>query len=202
MILHIRKTCTFIFALLLLTFIPIATVNGHSVLEKATPEDGEKSEASIDHIELFFNTKVEIGSTLHLVNRRGEKIEPNSITITDNVLEASFSENLSPGTYQVNWEILGADGHIIEDQYSFTIEEQEKNAQSKSGEDNESNLVADSAEELAVAQADNDTEKQNSAANIEKKNKSPFLIEGIISLLVVAGIVLLAWIWRNKTKRG
>ncbi|WP_161493862.1 copper resistance CopC family protein [Virgibacillus necropolis] len=182
-----------------ISFILVDTTDAHSVLEKATPEDGAQLKEAIKSIELSFNTKIENGSTLYLVNANDEKIEPASITSTDNILEATFSRNLSPGSYQVNWKVLGADGHIIENQYSFTIKDQEESVSSKSEKKQQNATTAEPKKETVTSQDGSDTDNQNAKGKTNRDSESSFVF-GIISLLIIAGIILLAWMWFSRSK--
>lgn len=73
--------------LLLIGFMPIKVVDAHSILEKATPNEGEQLNKTINSIVLTFSTKIENGSTLYLVNDKGEEIEPTSIDLDGDILE-------------------------------------------------------------------------------------------------------------------
>lgn len=206
------KRCYLISLIIIIIFsiIPIEKVNAHSVLEESSPVDGEQLEDSIESIELIFNTKIENGSTLSLVDTAGNEIQPNSVEIRDNILEARFQEMLKPDTYQVIWKIIGADGHPIENTYSFTIMESdtklsEDNATQKEDEEIKNtteNEISQSDKEKEDGTDNQDTEEQNSFTQ-DKSNESnqASLETGIIIFLIVSGVVLLAWMLFSKRKK-
>lgn len=196
-------------AFLFFSFIPLNLAKAHSVLIKSTPEDGEQVDDTINSIELNFNTKVENGSTLYLVTDTGEEMEPESIDISDDVLQATFKESLQPGSYQVNWKIVGADGHPIENQYSFSIAEPETmeyddtTSQTEDGQTDSSAADNNSKndDEAGTEQNNQNSETQNaSEQKTEDDNGQSNLGSGIIIVLIIAGLVILAWMLFSKRK--
>jgi copper resistance protein C len=198
---NITKVVTLLVTLVFFSLIPATLANAHSVLEKATPMDGAQVEETIKTMELTFNTKIENGSTLYLVKDNEGKIEPASINLSDNTLKATFSENLTAGTYQVNWKILGEDGHIIENQYSFSINDQKENVQSRNEEGQQNNTENSPNDGTATPNEDKDTGSKNSTGDLNNENDSSLLVYGIISLLIIAAIILFAWMWISKGKK-
>ncbi|MFZ3579564.1 copper resistance CopC family protein [Virgibacillus sp. DJP39] len=164
--------------------IHVVSVEAHSSLINASPGEDAVLDNPTNEIELSFNTKIENGSTLFLTTDTSEKVEPASIQINDTMLLATFSQDLSPGTYTVNWEVLGADGHIIQNNYSFTVKGSEESVQPESKQDKQA--------------ASKSTEIETNTSSSEKPTT---LIYGIISLFAIAGIALLAWVWFGRNKK-
>lgn len=197
-----KKSVFLLTALVLGILFPMNTAFAHSTLEEATPKNGEELENTINRIELTFSTKVENGSTLYLVNDEREEIKPESIEINNDVLAASFEDSLSPGSYQVNWKIIGADGHLIENQYSFTIAENEDIAspteddQNSTGKDNN----PQNGQETATAQNNQQTQQQNSSGQQTSNDQSFVGESGVIVLLIIAGLGLVTWLFFGKRK--
>ncbi len=182
------------------------TIEAHSVLENSTPKDGATLEEPVERIKLSFNTKIEKGSTLYVLNQQGESIEPNSVTVKGNTLEASFKENLASGTYQVKWKILGADGHLIEKQYSFTISTtQEASPDTENSGNSEQKEKANSETENPdnSASKQQGTDGKNASQQVKSENESnpsPFMYEMIIVILI-AGALLLFWMLFSKKRQ-
>ncbi|WP_188453373.1 copper resistance CopC family protein [Virgibacillus oceani] len=197
--LKIRSSYLLLITLLLFSQFPVNEANAHSVLEKATPENGEQLEETIDSIALNFNTKVENGSTLYLVNSEKEKIKPETINITNEVLEAKFNNFLKPGSYQVNWKIVGADGHLIENQYSFSIAE----PQNKEPEDNVTQSEDDQNSAINYNKHNNQGVEQQKSSNEQTKSDSDqsSLESVIIIFLIIVGLVLLISTFVGKRKK-
>ncbi|KAB8139159.1 hypothetical protein F9U64_01855 [Gracilibacillus oryzae] len=206
--LKIRISHLLLISLLLFSLFPINEANAHSVLVEATPKDGEQLMETINSIELTFSTKVENGSTLYLVNDKDEEIEPTSVELTNDILEAKFKDPLKPGSYQVNWKIVGADGHLIENQYSFSIAEPEKKepedntTQTEDDQNSATNKNKQNDDETETGQSNQDGEQQKSS-NEQTKNDSEqsFLGNGIIIFLIIAGLVLVGWMLFSKRQK-
>ncbi len=198
---YFRKSI-FILTTLVLCFLFVSSVSAHSVLEKSNPENGEKLETSIRKLELSFNTKIEKGSTLYIVDENKEKIDPSSVNLTENRLEAVFSTSLDAGTYQVNWEIVGADGHLIKESYSFTVLQ---NGQSNSPDGIKDTPPQSKNNNVTVDEQTEDVEEeiaeQNADTSANNNNKLSPLLYGIIFFLVIAGISILIWMYITKKKK-
>ncbi|GAA0599020.1 hypothetical protein GCM10009001_14080 [Virgibacillus siamensis] len=189
---------TALFIFLLMALVPMHAANAHSVLEKSSPANGQKLEKSINNVTLNFNTKIEKGSTLYLVDDQGNKLQPASVKITDDVLTASFQKSLNSGTYQVKWEVVGADGHLIENQYSFTIKKDEAKQPKNNASQNEGEQSGNSNKDK-TGQSNQDTEERNSSEQkTNNEDEQSFPGNGIIIVLVIAGIVLIAWMFFSK----
>ncbi|KGR73633.1 copper resistance CopC family protein [Ureibacillus manganicus] len=191
-------------AIMVFSLIPLSLVSAHSVLENSTPTEGEQLNDSINRIELSFNTKIENGSSLTLVNNTGDELKPSSNEINDKVLVAIFEESLEPSTYQVHWKVVGADGHLIENQYSFTITEPEmtegRNQTSQSEEEQTNSTTENETPPTDVGKDDVEnnqyTENQNQQSSIENEQSS--LGMTIIIILIIAGIGIVAWMLFSK----
>lgn len=94
----------------------------HTTLSDSTPRDGEVVTQPLQELTLFFETKVEETSKIDVTNSDGESIKLENFVIEDEVMWATFLEPLKNGTYDVNWSIIGADGHPIEGTFSFSVD--------------------------------------------------------------------------------
>ena len=112
--------------LFLFTFIFfLAFVNSalaHTGLESSSPQNGDVINEELQQITLTFEGKVEQGSTFELQNSTGESISVENISLSENQIVGNFSNPLENGEYQVNWNIIGADGHPIEGEFSFSVD--------------------------------------------------------------------------------
>lgn len=94
----------------------------HTGLESSSPQNGDIVKEELEQITLTFETKIEQGSTFELQNSIGETIPVANISLAENQLVGAFSNPLENGEYQVTWNIIGADGHLIEGIVSFTVD--------------------------------------------------------------------------------
>ncbi|WP_028611785.1 copper resistance CopC family protein [Paenibacillus harenae] len=175
-------------------------VMAHSKLENAVPAQDATVQASPGRIELTFNTDIEELSSLKLLNAAGEEIETDNKLVEGPTMSAAVAESLSGGIYSVKWTIIGADGHSVEGNYAFTVEETlvtDEPSPSPSVED-EPTVTDDAAETPAsspspdpVAGADeasNNETGNTAAAGDEDTNYTPAIIIGAI--IVAAALVL------------
>ena len=112
--------------LFLFTFIFfLAFVNSalaHTGLESSSPQNGDVINEEFQQITLTFEGKVEQGSKFELQNSTGESIPIENIALSENEIIGNFSNPLENGEYLVNWKIIGADGHPIEGEFSFSVD--------------------------------------------------------------------------------
>ncbi|WP_313236212.1 copper resistance CopC family protein [Sporosarcina ureae] len=159
---------------ILLFIISANTVSAHTGLTSATPADGEVVSEEIHEITLDFNTKIEATSTVKVVNEANEEVTVSTINVNDHVMTAGFLSPLDPGTYTVDWKIIGADGHPIQGTYSFVVNEDEL----------EDPIVSEEVQETPV---------QPSEERVEEKVEQPIEVQSKIAsndVLVIILVVL------------
>lgn len=109
-----------LFCLLLFTF--AHTGFAHTGLETSYPQDGEVVKEQVQEIVLNFETKVEQGSTFDLTTADGLAIPLSTILLNENQMKATVQQPLENGEFLVHWDIIGADGHPIQGEFSFVVE--------------------------------------------------------------------------------
>ncbi|KZE69409.1 hypothetical protein AWM68_03845 [Fictibacillus phosphorivorans] len=145
---------SFILVLMMGIQLPLSAF-AHSELESSTPAEGEKVTTDLEAVVLTFSTKIESLSTMTLKN--GDKEIPLQISIEDDQMTGAISNPLENGNYTVAYKIIGADSHVIEGDYTFSVDRPE---QEQAKEDNPEDRQDDNAE-----QALPDTEKKEQAKN-------------------------------------
>jgi len=106
-----------------LIFFLVFVNNGlaHTGLESSSPKNGDIVNQELKQITLTFATKVEQGSSFELQNSSGKAIPIENISLSDNQLVGNLPNSLENGEYQVIWNIIGADGHPIDGEFSFSV---------------------------------------------------------------------------------
>ena len=96
----------------------------HQRLLRSTPEKGAQLSVAPKELRLVFNEPVELAvSRLTLIRPDGPvylarlRVDPDSSAI----LIAEIAGALVAGSYTVNWQVVGSDGHPVRGEYSFTI---------------------------------------------------------------------------------
>ena len=171
--------------LFLFTFIFfLAFVNpalAHTGLESSSPQDGDVINEELQQVTLTFESKIEQGSTLELQNSNGEALPVENISLTENQMVGNLSRPLENGEYQVNWKIIGADGHPIEGDFSFSINvpvtEAPAGEQVKTQEETQSQPKAEKKEVDTVNKAKDEQIQQNKMPS--------YVIPTIIGVLIV-----------------
>ncbi|QCR34121.1 copper resistance protein CopC [Lysinibacillus sp. SGAir0095] len=109
-----------IFATFLFILATSTNAFAHTHLGSSSPEDGQEVTEELSEITLNFEGKIEQSSSFELSNE-GQNIPIENITIEEGIMTGTMASPLENGEYLVNWSIIGADGHLMEGDYSFTV---------------------------------------------------------------------------------
>lgn len=199
----------FIFFLMFsLIFLGTNNVYAHTGLESSSPANGETIKEELEQITLTFETKIEQGSKLILLDSAGNEVELESMEVADNKLIGILPSPLESNGYEVQWDIIGADGHVIEGEYTFTVNVPDVEAGNENQENTEEEVVEDSTEE--VAQKDSQEEVDHSqhsaaehAAYLAENNDPSAVLVPAISILVgiILAIIIAGFIIMRKKKK-
>ncbi|WP_168735767.1 copper resistance CopC/CopD family protein [Cohnella fermenti] len=110
-------------ALLLLVLTP-GEASAHAVLERATPSQDEKLEASPPVVELRFNERLDSTSTPKIVvlNSASDKVADGKVERFDEGKGIRLTlPSLKEDHYTVSYSIISADGHPVSGAYVFTV---------------------------------------------------------------------------------
>lgn len=97
----------------------------HSELTDSNPTDGQVVKKALDEVSITFSGKIEKGSDITVTDSKGKEVESNDLTIHNTEMTASFDKPLANDDYQVDWNVLSADGHPVEGTYSFSVDAKE-----------------------------------------------------------------------------
>jgi methionine-rich copper-binding protein CopC len=96
----------------------------HAKLQSATPAAEATLDAPPKEISLHFNEKLEAEfSSVKLTDGGGQNIggaKSHLDPLQPSILRLDLPD-LNPGTYGVQWAVVGQDGHRIKGQYKFTV---------------------------------------------------------------------------------
>ncbi|MCF6410375.1 copper resistance CopC family protein [Pseudalkalibacillus salsuginis] len=169
----------------------------HSSLQSSSPEDGEVVKHSLDIITFKFNSTIKEGSTFTVTDQDGVSKEVESADIQDDVMLGQLSEPLQTGSYTVSYEIVSEDSHVVEGEFSFSVEAGEPEESEKEAGDSEENQDTDKEKaEQQPDKADDSATGEKNKGEVEN-GLSPVII-GIASIAVLAGIGLIWWLLRKK----
>jgi len=112
------RVVTFLSGLILLTL--GATAGAHSHLAKAVPADGSVITASPPNIVLNFSDPARL--TALSIQKGAEKEQKLAPLPAEAAKQLSVPvPQLAPGSYVVNWRVVGGDNHVMSGQIHFTI---------------------------------------------------------------------------------
>ena len=184
-----KKLKKIIMIAILLFFSSVPYVLAHSGLSSSVPEDGETTQEEVEQVTLIFNTSIETTSTMKVTDEMGMEVALAETTVDDNEMKGILELPLTTGNYQVDWKIIGQDGHPIEGEYSFSIgkSETEVDEPKISMESDSVNVVEDLTEETILREDNPDA----TATNL-------MIAVAFILIAVIAGVVV--WLFRRGGK--
>lgn len=174
------------------------TVFAHTHLDSSNPEDGTTVTETIDTIQLNFDTVIEQNATLQIESNEGDTFEATDISITDGELVATLEEGLANGSYTVTWDIIGVDGHAMQDSISFEVdaEEVEESAEEDIEESNTTEEDESMTENNQSESDDSTTADENNEETATDSSSNTM----IIAILLVAIIAIIAIVLIRKKK--
>jgi methionine-rich copper-binding protein CopC len=111
----------------LLTFPSI--VLPHAALVKSIPARRAQIFKAPTQIQLWFNESLEARfSSLWVIDSSGKRVDLGNVEVsTDDRKRISVGVNpLAPGQYRIRFRVLSVDGHIVEDEFPFTIRDAQR----------------------------------------------------------------------------
>ena len=174
-------------------------VSAHTHLSVSNPIEGQVIVDELKEITLTFDGNIEKLSSMKIV-RNGSELTALQVQIEAEKMFGILPEPLENGSYLIQWNIAGEDGHPITGEINFTVQKEEKSedqsttspdqGQDSSGSNDEESvevqITADGSvrsEEIASQNPSNNTE-DNSTSNTT-------LIITAIGFVIVLGIGLL-----------
>ncbi|WP_200416075.1 copper resistance CopC family protein [Virgibacillus salexigens] len=169
-------------------------VFAHTHLASSNPEAGATVTEPMKEMTLSFDTVIEQTATLELENSNGTLTQVDNISINDDgELHAVFDQALENGEYTAKWEIIGVDGHPMEDSITFTVDVEESVEEDTANEE-----TAPTEEDAAETDEDNTVSPANETESNQAEQDNSNVI--LIAILVVAIIAIIV-IVRLKRKK-
>lgn len=150
----------------------------HTHLSHSNPEDGAIITKDLTTVQLVFEGKLEEGSTFELKDSAGEVVAME-MTHQDATLTGTMAQPLTNGEYTAIWQIIGADGHLLDGNITFTVEQ--------------ANTTTEKTTDKPVVASGEKTTRDTQKANDEQpkeKNNYLFLIGIIVLAVVIVGFLL------------
>lgn len=159
--------------------------SAHTDLETSSPYAGQVVTEKLEKIELTFGGDIESLSSMKLMSE-GQEVSLKSVIPNENQLIGTLESPLSNGSYLIQWDIAGEDGHLIEGEIPFVVE-----MASVKDESSEKPLIEENEGEgsQGVSREEDRPAEKNSSSSL------PFSVRTlipIIALLILGpGLILL-----------
>lgn len=106
-----------------LTLLSAAPATGHAMLTGTDPADGDVLPTAPDAVVLTFNEPVSVAEDgVRLLTSEAEPL-PATASAVDTTVELTVPEDLTDGSYIVDWQVTSADGHPVAGAFTFSVGE-------------------------------------------------------------------------------
>lgn len=170
----------------------------HTGLESSIPQNGQVIKEELKQITLNFETKVEQNSTFELKYSNGDTIPVENITLSEFQMVGSLINPLENGTYQINWKIIGADGHPIEGELSFSVDVPVSETAPENTEEPQSQPDGAVNTENTETNEDTETRIETEQEDVQQNKLPSYVIPSIIGILIVIVIGSFLLILKRK----
>ncbi|WP_431804209.1 copper resistance CopC family protein [Halobacillus andaensis] len=177
------KYKTFIFVLLAFIFVFPITAGAHTHLESSSPEAGDTVTEENPLITLTFDSPVQEPNEVSVADNNGNEITIEQINHSSkNVIEVEIPEEIETGEVTLFYSIVGEDGHVMEEELTYTYETTEEEATHQTGEEPSADEESDNTD------LDNESEEEASAENENSQNS--WLLPTVAVGLVAAALLV------------
>ena len=93
----------------------------HTALKESEPSAGGEVTEPIQELTLIYSTKIEENSSFTVTGSDGNTEQIETVYLDQDTVTVAMAEPLANDTYKIAWDIIGADGHPIQDSIEFTV---------------------------------------------------------------------------------
>ncbi len=93
----------------------------HTALKESEPAAGGEVTEPIQELTLIYSTKIEENSSFTVTGSDGNTEQIETVYLDQDTVTIAMAEPLANDTYKIAWDIIGADGHPIQDSIEFTV---------------------------------------------------------------------------------
>lgn len=187
------KKLSFLMMIFMLAFVSPAFA--HTGLESSTPENGSTVTEALTDLTLTFETNIEQTSSFEIKKDSGESIPVTDISVDGKMMTGNVTAPLENGNYEVDWSIIGVDGHPMKGSFSFQVDASvvtPPTDESKGDQELVESQTPEQQKEKAVEENASDLESTE-----EDKGMPSYLMPVIILILLVV-IGGSFWLMRRK----
>ncbi|GIN11401.1 hypothetical protein J26TS2_12680 [Shouchella clausii] len=180
-----------IFLFLPLFVFPL-TAGAHSHFQSATPGENEEVNEPVTEVQVTFDGGIGTADMTITNADTDEEAAIESIDVENTSMTAILQEPLSNGSYVVEWQNIGDDGHSLDGSFSFQV-----NAEEETTPEDES-----TAEENAANEVKQDRDHEASGPEEEETNTagtSVLWLSIIIAGLFIVALVIFTVLRKRKS---
>ncbi|SDN47638.1 copper resistance protein CopC [Bacillus sp. OK048] len=189
-----------LFLLCTIIFVP-TIVSAHTSLSSSNPAEGQVVTEALEQITLTYATTIEELSTMNLL-KDGNKLSFEEIKIDNKQMIGTISKPLENGSYTIQWNILGEDGHPIKGEINFVVQMDQSQTEIPVAPDEDKEKQGDNSQTTENKPNKIEQETANDTVKItennDTKSSSSMLVPIAIGLIVIFGIVLLVFTGKKK----
>ena len=151
--------------------------SAHTVLVTSSPQANSVIESIPSSISITFaEDLVEIGNSnsISVLDQDGGEISQGDISVSGPTLSKSLIPSDKNGVFTVVYRAVAADGHVIKDQFTFTVEA------------------------TAVTTSESQVDPINNLPTEPENKLSVYLILSVTA--IVGGLLILVFIWKKQGK--
>ncbi|MBD8027038.1 copper resistance protein CopC [Ureibacillus sp. Re31] len=183
------KKLSLITSIFLFTF--VGNAFAHTGLESSSPQNGEVIDSELKEVTLTFEGKIEQSSTFTLESSAGESIPVEDITVQENILSGTLSTSLDNGEYFIKWNIIGADGHLINGEIPFSVE--------VPNTENTTEVEKTETDTTKVDDIETQTTNEDAVTEEEPEQSSPSYV--VPTIIVVLILIIVGSFFMMKRKK-
>jgi copper resistance protein C len=98
-----------------------AAAHAHAILESSSPNAGGSIPAGAVDLEFHYNSRIDHARSRLLLTAPGGGQQTLKIGANDAPDVLTAAATLTPGAYNVRWQVLAVDGHITRGDVPFTV---------------------------------------------------------------------------------
>ena len=155
----------------------VSPASAHTVLISSSPQKDSVIETLPTTISVTFaEDLVSIGNSnsISVLNENGEEVSQGEVSVSGPTLSKNMIAGDETGLFKVEYRVVAADGHVIEDSFTFTV--------------TTTAVTTSAIEENPVT----------SAPAVSENKLSIYFIISVTA--IVGGLLILIFIWKKRAK--
>ena len=174
----------------------------HDQLVGSNPEEGAELDEQPQWIEMDFSGEIQdVGTEVQVLQDGGDDVSAGEVTVEGTQVSSALPDDLTPGTYTVQWRVVSSDGHPISGEFDFTLTDAVGAGQDGEGDEAAQGEDGDGAAELGGAAVDQPEDGAQDQGSLSEDADSSGLSTPMMILLGVGGLAIVVLIVMLLTRK-